>query len=179
MTYQEKYDERRIRNFRTKVGPKVRDYLAEAGPGTIVGIPTAGRLFAIKLYEFLLTPGIHDPHVDVKYIEAEKDNIKRALTTYRPDVENRHLIIVDDDIHTKQTYDEIRTQLQECINEFRIPEIKWAVEYDGPGVADWSVNRNPVGNHSFMEEKRQKMYTLVDGLKKVVIEYDSRECARV
>jgi len=138
----ERYDDRRIRNFRTKIGPKIRDYLVENGPGTILGIETAGKLFAVELYKFLLTPGLGDPFTDVKYIEASKTNLVEKLHIYRQDIEGRNLIVIDDDIHTKQTYNEIQTQLENNKKKLKVLEIKWAVEYDGPGVADWSCNRN-------------------------------------
>ena len=146
------YDDRRIRNFRTKVGPNIRDYVYENGPSTIVGIVTAGRLFALELYQYLLKAGPNDPYVDVKYFETDKNNILETFKINRDIIEGRNVIMVDDDIHTRQTFEEVQKQLQQIEKRYKIRTIKWAVEYDGPGVASWSCNRNGSKNNTNEKE---------------------------
>ncbi|MEK6909716.1 MAG: hypothetical protein AABW61_01415, partial [Candidatus Aenigmatarchaeota archaeon] len=68
------YDRRRIEAFGKKIAPVIRGYLVENGPGALMGIPTAGKLFAVELYRRLLTPGADDPYIDVIYLEPERGN---------------------------------------------------------------------------------------------------------
>lgn len=142
----EQYDRRRIDTFGRKVTPLVREYLAENGPGSIMAVPTAGRLFAIEIYRRLLTGGADDPYVDVFYFEADKGNITQSFKQNSEKITGKHLIVVDDDIHTKQTYQQISAELETLRQEYHIPSINWAVEFDGPGVATWACNRINNGN---------------------------------
>ena len=142
----EQYDRRRIEAFGKKITPFVRGYLVENGPGAVVGIPTAGRLFAVEIYRRLLTPGAEDPFVDVIYLEPERGMIPETFQQNSQRIRGRHLIVVDDDIHTKQTYEEIQGVLNKLKDDFDIPSINWAVEYDGPGISTWACNRIRNGN---------------------------------
>jgi len=143
---EQQYDRRRIESFGRKVTPLVRGYLVENGPGALMGIPTAGRLFAVELYKRLLTPGSVDPFVDVIYLEPERDKIISAFQQIGDRLRGRHLIVVDDDIHTKQTYEKVTNELDSLREEYDIKSINWAVEFDGPGVATWACNRINNGN---------------------------------
>lgn len=143
---EQQYDRRRIESFGRKVAPLVREYLVENGPGALMGVPTAGRVFAVELYRRLLTPGPTDPYIDVIYLEAERGNIAGVFQQGGDRLRGRHLIVVDDDIHTKKTYEDITTELEGLREEHGIKSINWAVEFDGPGVATWACNRINNGN---------------------------------
>ncbi len=138
---EQEYDRRRIENFGRKVSPLVRGYLTENGPASIMGIVTGGRLFAIELYQRLLMPAGEEPHVDITYFETEKSKLKDTFRQNKANITGRHLIVVDDDIHTKQIYEEIQSELDALKEQYNIPTINWAVEFDGPGVATWACNR--------------------------------------
>lgn len=135
------YDRRRIENFGRRVSPLVRGYLVENGQGSIMGIATAGRLFAVELYRRLLTPAGPEPFVDVTYFEVEKDRLGEYFEQDKARIIGRHLIVVDDDIHTKQTYEMVQSALNSLKEQYNIPSVNWAVEFDGPGVATWACNR--------------------------------------
>ena len=136
------YDSTRVDAFGRKISPLVRGYLQEKGPGTIMAIPTAGRLFGVELYRRLLMDG--ESLLDVTYFEADKGDLLRVFVQNSGAVKNRHLIVVDDDIHTRQTFYEVSRKLSELKDEFDIRSVNWAVEFDGPGLATWSCNRHNV-----------------------------------
>lgn len=146
MANQTSYDRRRIDNFGRRITPLVRSYLNDNGPGSIMAVPTAGRLFALELYRRLLTPSGEQPYVDITYFEANKDELEGSLEMNSPKIRERHLIVVDDDIHTKQTYEEIQYNLERLKEKYGIRSINWAVEFDGPGIATWACNRINNGN---------------------------------
>ncbi len=136
------YDTRRIETFGRKIGPLVREYIDHNGnKGSVMGIPTAGRLFAVELYKNLLAPNSDQPFIDVTYWELDRTDIQGSLKRNSAQVRGRHLIVVDDDIHTKATYEEIQNELDRLKGYYDIPSINWAVEFDGPGIAKWACNR--------------------------------------
>lgn len=138
---EQQYDRRRIESFGRKITPLVREYLANNGPGVVMGVPTAGKLFAIELYRRLLAGGSADPYVDVSYLEIERERLRDDLEQNSGKIAGRHLIVVDDDIHTKKTYQDVQAVLESLKEQFEIPSISWAVEFDGPGIATWACNR--------------------------------------
>lgn len=129
-------DESRLNDFRKKVVPGIAEYVKD-NPSTLLAILTAGRLFGSAAYNDLLKMGLV-----VDYLESDKKDVAKILRRNRPVVYGRTIIPVDDDIYTRDTFRQVNSQIEQVRTELDLRGPLWAVEFDSPGIAQWSCNKN-------------------------------------
>lgn len=125
-------DDPRVRKFVNEVGPKISDYIGQ-DPACIISIPTGGIFYGMALRTYLLR--LHD---DVNYAELPKDGGR----LYKHQVGGRKVVLVDDAISTGRTYRGIKGRVDAVKDDLEILDVKYAVEHDIAGLADFACENN-------------------------------------
>lgn len=128
----------RILNFIDKVGPSVKQYL-NGEEGCIVSISGgAGIFYAVALWKYLLREG-----ESITFEELDKINLIKGnpLKMNSQNLEKRKLIMVDSAIHTGTIYRHAMEKMNSLKGRLKIKDIKFAVDSDSTGLADFSVSK--------------------------------------
>ena len=129
-------DDPRVVRFTNEVGPKIRDYLKKYYPDAAVCISpigTGGKYFGLRLKGYLDGENIRTRLVEIDNLGA----IKTELMKHKHDIKNTVFIGVDDAIWTARTYNLWKNILEESKEDLGILDLKFAVEHDSRGIADW------------------------------------------
>ena len=122
----------RVRSFTRTVGPQVASYIKDE-PACVVSSYSGGIPFGTDLREYLLP---RNPNVTY----AELDVEGRRFRLHRDQVGGRIVIIADDGINSAATYNALSATIARQNREYRlgIKEVRWAVDYDKVGIADFA-----------------------------------------
>lgn len=145
-TYEYGLDDPRVVSFTREVGPKIRDYVKEHYPDIPVSVSpigTGGKYFGLRLKGYLDGEGVR-----ARLIEIDKlDGMKAELVRHKHDIKGSVFIGVDDAIWTASTYNRWISIMKELAEELGIVDLKFAVEHDSRGIADWyCVEKERVSN---------------------------------
>lgn len=135
----------RVRSFIRKVGPEVS---ADIGhdDAVVVGVPTGGVYFAMGLRSYLYAMS---PHVD--YFELKPDD--KLYRLYKPLLGGKKLYVVDDAVNSGKTFNAVMDRLEDMDRRYEIglKEIKYVVDYDKLGVANFARIRGQDDFYDFMD----------------------------
>lgn len=122
-----------ITKFVSEVGPKIKEYIG-SDKACILGISGGGRFFGMALWKYLTREGI-----DIKYVDYDplEEIIRKGIVIKKEDAEDRKVIVVDSAIYGGKTYETIIRKLNRYKNKLKIKDIKYAVDKDMAGLADF------------------------------------------
>ncbi len=126
-----------VNEFVSKMGPRLKDYLGK-DKACIVGVSGLGARYAIPIWKYLKKDGL-----DVNFVELNKAVLIRnePIKLNMKDFENRKVVIIDYAIYGGTNYRLSTGRLSSLKKKFKIIEIKYAVNYDSLGLADFSLNK--------------------------------------
>lgn len=147
----------RVNEFVAKLGPKIKEYVGK-DEVCIVGIGGSGRPFGVALWKYLIREGKNVKYVDLvgisddfkdKLFDKNKDLEKNKVflmdseiyTIKKKEIENRKIVFVDSEIYSGGTYRVFIGKMNKFKERFKIKDIKFAVNHDPLGVADFSVSK--------------------------------------
>lgn len=120
--------------FVAEVGPLIRNYIGD-DKVCVLGISGGGRFFGMALWKYLAREGVDSKYVDYDPVEEAS---KVGIGIKKDDSEGRKMIIVDSAIYGGKTYEAIMRKIHKFKNSLKIKEIKYAVDKDMAGLADFS-----------------------------------------
>jgi len=125
----------RVNSFIAEVAPKIKEYLG-GDEACVVGVSGGGGIiFGVALFSYLLKEGVKASYIEYDRIKQEYQG---KLIIPKKELENKKIIIVDSSIYTGKTHNTILERLSKVKKLFNIKGIKYAVEKDSIGLADFS-----------------------------------------
>ncbi len=121
--------------FVSAIGPEIKNYI---GSDKACVIALKGRFYGLALWKYLVREGI-----DCKYTEFVpiEEALKKKISVKKEDVEGRKVIVVDSAIFSGKTYEIVMKKLNKFKKALKIKEIKYVVDRDIAGLADFSRTR--------------------------------------
>ncbi|MBM3233910.1 hypothetical protein FJZ19_02325 [Candidatus Pacearchaeota archaeon] len=125
----------RINEFIAVIGPKLKEYL-DNDKSCIITLSGTGYYYALNLWKYLLKEGI-----DVKFMNLNKTDLTagKRIKFNKEDFQNRKVLIVDYGIFSGSIYKLLMDVIKPLKNKFKIIDIKFIVDIDLVGLADFSV----------------------------------------
>jgi len=121
------YFDPRVIRFIEKTGDKVYEFIKK--DEAIIFVLSGSYYFGCALKNYLENMG---KVVDCVELDRNK------LDIYENDARNKKIVIVDAAIYSGETYRRVIEKLHNLQNKINILDIKYVVEYDMVGLADWS-----------------------------------------
>jgi len=126
----------RINKFVAEIGPKIKEYIGK-DEVCVIGVSGGGRLFGLALFKYLLREGLIIKYFDINWIDKLSEG-KNMLN--KEEVSGRKLILVDSEIYSGKTYETIMAYINKVKYKYNIKGIKFVVDRDTLGLADFSVS---------------------------------------
>jgi len=129
--------QKRTNKFVSKLGPEIKEY-AGKDKVCIIGVSGGGRIFGMALFKYLLRESINAKYFDINWIDQLSKG--RALLK-KEGVRSKKIILVDSEIYSGKTYEIVMAYMNKIKEKFNIKEIKFVVDRDVAGLADFSVTK--------------------------------------
>jgi len=123
-----------INKFISKVGPQIKNYI-DVDSSCIIGVSGGGRIYGMALWRYLVREGL-----DSKYINYDpfEEISRKGIGIKKEDVRSKKVILVDSAIHSGKTYEVVMRKINKHKKILNIKDIKFAVDRDMIGLADFS-----------------------------------------
>lgn len=123
----------RISLFVSEIGPKIKEY-AGKDELCVIAVSGGGKLFANALVIYLLKEGLNPKYYEINWLSKDDDEsfFKKI------DMKDKKLLFVDSAIYSGITYRRTIEKITKVKNKIGIKDIKFAVDTDTQGLADFS-----------------------------------------
>ena len=120
-----------LQNFIVKVGPPIKEFIGN-DQACLIAISSSGGYYASGMKRYLLKE-----EKNVSCIEVNRNGEK----IHKNNVWKKKVVVIDSAIYSGQTYRRIMKKLSRLKTKYAIQDIRYAVNFDFPGLADWSSTR--------------------------------------
>jgi hypothetical protein len=133
----------RIEDFIMQLGPVLKNYIGN-DKSCIITLSGTGYYYALNLWKYLQREG-----KDVRFVEIKKMDLTagKRINLYIDDFENRKVLVVDYGIFSGSIYKSLIEMIKPLRNKFKIKDVKFIVDIDLIGLADFAITKTSVLNN--------------------------------
>jgi hypothetical protein len=119
----------RVQRFVEKLGPSIFEAISDK-PFAILAMSGSGTVFGMALKQWLITRGKY-----VDYFEVDRN---KPVFPPKQSIEERGILVIDSAIYSGTACKKILRALNKLKVSYKLKDVKYAVECDMQGIADWA-----------------------------------------